>query len=242
MLRWYSQILTGLNWDLHNLSRVTSCPSIDDDDALDVAKSVLYVAYNQRLQVVQYTRGLRSVHSMMQGAMAVNVDMNLGAPSDMLAVGDASWGNPIQGPFKTRDLYGLIVTRTGASVYTTTKNLGLVCDSSSGAEAIPSGKASEILEYGRAIETGLGVPPTTPTVILTDNRANALVGSGLGTLRSRHAIRRYVSMLQRVSNGTCILKFVPDVQNPADCLTKPVPNDKYKASLRWMQGRADKNA
>ena len=57
--------------------------------------------------------------------------------------------------------------------------------------------------YHRAtcIETALGVPPTTPSIILTDNRANALVGSGLGTLRSRNAILRYVSMLQRVSNG-----------------------------------------
>ena len=39
-------------------------------------------------------------------------------------------------------------------------------------------------ECGRNIETGLGVPPTGPTLMLTDNRANALVGSGQGTLRT----------------------------------------------------------
>ena len=40
---------------------------------------------------------------------------------------------------------------------------------------------------------------------------NALVGSGAGTLRSRHALRRYVTFLQRVQTGSCI-GFLPDAE------------------------------
>ena len=75
------------------------------------------------------------------------------------------------------------------------------------------------------------------TLVLTDNRANALVGSGQGTLRSRHAIRRYVTFMQRVVSGTCSLRYLPDKENPADILTKPVPFAKAEASLRWMTGQ-----
>ena len=67
--------------------------------------------------------------------------------------------------------------------------------------------------------------------------ANALVGSGAGTLRSRHALRRYVTFLQRVQTGSCILRFLPDAQNPADFLTKPVPAAKLESSKLWLQGK-----
>ena len=85
--------------------------------------------------------------------------------------------------------------------------------------------------------TELGIPPDKPTLVMTDNKANALVGSGAGTLRSRHAIRRWVTFLQRVQTGACILRFLPDEQNPADFLTKPVPAAKLETSKLWLQGK-----
>ena len=150
---------------------------------------------------------------------------------------DATWGVDIEGPFESGDVYGLTLTRTGAQVYTTTHKLGAVVDSSHHAEAIATGKAGEIVDEARAIEVGLGVPPQKPTLVLTDNRANALVGSGQGTLRSRHAIRRYVTFLQRVQSGSVSLRYLPDKENPADILTKPVPFAKAEASMRWMMGK-----
>ena len=85
------------------------------------------------------------------------------------------------------------VTRCGAHVFATTHNLGAVVDASSFAEAIATGRAGEVIEECRAIEVALGVPPEKPTLVMTDNKANALVGSGAGTLRSRHALRRYLA-------------------------------------------------
>ena len=118
----------------------------------------------------------------------------------------------------------------------TTHNLGCVVDASYTAEQMATGKAGEALEFAREIEIGLGVPPTGPTIVLTDNKANAIVGSGQGTARARHAIRRYVTFLQRVQSNMVKLLYVPDDDNPADFLTKPVPREKLERSVAWVTG------
>ena len=38
--------------------------------------------------------------------------------------------------------------------------------------------------------------------------------------RSRHFLGRYYVMLQRVKAGDVVIRHVPDVENPADMLTK----------------------
>ena len=219
----------------HRLSKVVTCPP---EGSLDLALSVLAVAYASRNQRVLYTRGLKAVESMLSGALAATIQQDDVAPRDLVGISDATWGINCEAPFTSDDVYGVVLTRCGGKVTATTHDLGLVVDSSSFAEAIGTSKTGEIVEHGRAIETGLGVPPRQPTYVFTDNRANALVGSGAGTLRSRHAIRRYVSFLQRVETGTCKLRFLPDSENPADCLTKAVPHAKFLSSLTWMQGEA----
>ena len=169
--------------------------------------------------------------------MAATIDMQAGAPSSSVTITDSTWSLEPEGPFQSGDVYGIIMTRTGAQVYSCTHKLGIVTDASSFSEAVGTGKGGEVSECGRNIETGLGVPPTGPTLMLTDNRANALVGSGQGTLRSRHALRRYCCFLQRVKSGDVTLRYLPDLENPADCLTKPVPATKANFSKRWIMGR-----
>ena len=237
-LRWYLKILAPLNWMVHRLSTCTAAPP---EGGLDVAKSVLAVAYRERHTRITYRRGLPNSDSLLQGSMSARIEPDALPPSTTTAVADATWGIDIEGPFTCGDVYGLAVTRCGAHVYATTHNLGVVVDASSFAEAIATGRAGEIIEEARAIETALGIPPDKPTLVMTDNKANALVGSGAGTLRSRHAIRRWVTFLQRVQTGACILRFVPDEQNPADFLTKPVPAAKLETSKLWLQGKPPKS-
>ena len=186
---------------------------------------------------VTYRSKLPSAESILKGAMAATIDMQAGAPSSSVTITDSTWNLEPEGPFQSGDVYGIIMTRTGAQVYSCTHKLGIVTDASSFSEAVGTGKGGEVSECGRNIETGLGVPPTGPTLMLTDNRANALVGSGQGTLRSRHALRRYCCFLQRVKSGDVTLRYLPDLENPADCLTKPVPATKANFSKRWIMGR-----
>ena len=66
------------------------------------------------------------------------------------------------------------------------------------------------------------------------NLANHKVGSGIGgPTRSKHFLRRYHSLKQRIREGDAVLVHVPDPQMPADFLTKWIPSAKLEASLRY---------
>ena len=82
--------------------------------------------------------------------------------------------------------------------------------------------------------TYLGVPQHGPTFIGSDNKANAMIASGIALpSRSRHCLRRYLTFLQRLRRGEVEVGHVPDVENPSDFLTKFVPREKASASITY---------
>ena len=86
----------------------------------------------------------------------------------------------------------------------------------------------------REIEHVLGHPPTGPTPLLTDNRANKLVASGEGNAqRSKHFLRRYYTLKQRIARREVVMVFVNDADMPADFLTKFVGKEKIKRSVEY---------
>ena len=88
--------------------------------------------------------------------------------------------------------------------------------------------------HAREILRAFGTPAESPTPISTDNLANHKVGSGIGgPTRSKHFLRRYHSLKQRIRDGDAVLVHVPDPQMPADFLTKWIPSAKLEASLRY---------
>ena len=80
----------------------------------------------------------------------------------------------------------------------------------------------------------LGVPPTGPTLLGTDNLANQKVGSGVGCpSRSKHFLRRYHSLKQRIASEEVVLKHVDDENMPPDFMTKWIKGSKLESSLRY---------
>ena len=80
-----------------------------------------------------------------------------------------------------------------------------------------------------------GSPPDGPTFLGSDNFANALVASTWGSAtKSKHFIRRYWLVVQRVKSGDLIVGHVPDTENAADFLTKWVGKEKLAKSLRYL--------
>ena len=74
-----------------------------------------------------------------------------------------------------------------------------------------------------------------PTFVGTDNKANALVGSGRATpSRLRHCLRRYKTFTERRARGEVELGYVPDPENPTDFMTKWVSAAKLEASLEYL--------
>ena len=145
------------------------------------------------------------------------------SPGDLEATADATWGG--------HDVYSILFTYYGGAVLHTTKKIHLIIDSSTEAEAIATSKAGESVGWAREVLRAMGVPPMGPTFVGTDNLANGLVASGTSTpSRLRHCVRRYLTFLQRVKAGDCEIGHVPDVENPADFLTKFVPKAKFERS------------
>ena len=54
--------------------------------------------------------------------------------------------------------------------------------------------------------------------------------------RSRHFLRRYFALKQRITEGEIVLKHVRDEHMPADFLTKWIPKDKLNISLLYATG------
>ena len=153
--------------------------------------------------------------------------MHEGAPIDLESVADATWSDV--------SLYGVLLTKAGGTVYAGTKKINISVDSSALAEGVASSRASELTETADEFQRSVQCKSLTPTFIGSDNKSNIQVASNTGSAnRLRHALRRYFTLIQRVRSGTVSIGHVPDTENPADFLTKWVPNHaKYLASREY---------
>ena len=116
---------------------------------------------------------------------------------------------------------GFVLTRTGAKVHATTHDLGIVVDASSYAEAIGTSKAGETVEEARAIERALGIPPTAPTIVLTDNRSSAAARARCGRATRCAATCRSSSAWSRPSarSGSSRTRRTRPTASPRRCRT-----------------------
>ena len=154
--------------------------------------------------------------------------MDSPAPSELEAHADATWSH--------LNLYALVLlTYGGAAVFHQTKKIAILVDSSMETECIASSKAAEIIAYVREILRAFGTPPLGPTLLTTDNLSNQGVASGASCpSRSKHFLRRYHALQQRIRAGECTIRHINDAQMPADALTKWVSADKLKRTMRYL--------
>ena len=67
-----------------------------------------------------------------------------------------------------------------------------------------------------------------------DNKANLLVATNSASAqRSRHFLRRYYALRQRMARGECRLVKVDDANMPADFMTKWLGGPKFRTSLAY---------
>lgn len=211
---------------LHRLSCVMACPP---EAAWDVARGALAAVYAERTIGITYGGTPLGTSPRAGGSLAAHINLSKLAPAELESHADATWGD--------RNVYALILTFGGAAVLHCTKKIALAIDSSMETEAIGSSKAGESVAYAREILRALGVPPSGPTLIGTDNLANQRIASGLGCpSRSKHFLRRYFALKQRVAEGEVELRHVADEDMPADFLTKWIPAAKLEQSIAYATG------
>jgi hypothetical protein len=223
-LKFIERLHPRITLVLHRLSCVMSSPP---PEAWTVACAALAAVYAERTRGLTFGGDSLSASPRLGGRLRANIDLAEPAPAELESHADATWGD--------RNLYALILTFAGAAVLHQTKKIALILDSSMECEAIASAKAGEAIAYAREILRALGIPPDGPTLIGTDNLANQRIGTGLGApTRSRHFLRRYYTLKQRIAAGEVDLRHVSDADMPADFLTKWIPRSKLELSLEYV--------
>ena len=154
-----------------------------------------------------------------------------GAPGELAAASDSTFG--------TYDLYAYLITYHGAVVESCTKRVGVESESSMHTEAIGSVRCADRIIYARNVLCALGVPPAGPTLLVTDSKSSMLVANDAGSsARSRHYLRMYRLLQQRIACDEIAVRFVPDCENPADVLTKWVDKGKFERCLTYITGES----
>ena len=163
------------------------------------------------------------------GSMYADIQLEDGAPAELAASADSTFG--------TYDLMAYALTYYGGVVETCTKRVGVESESSMHTEGIASVRASDRIIYARDVLCVLGVPAVRPTVLLTDSKAGMLVMNNAGSsARSRHFLRMYRIIQQRIQCEQITVKHVPDSENAADVLTKWVDKTKFERCVAYLTG------
>jgi hypothetical protein len=219
------RVFIGAAKKLLHLSRVQAYPPPEAETA---ARAVLADMYDDRFMMKTFGGDLKNGAGRLRGHAAAEFKMADGAPVELELTGDASH------ELDARSVFTLLVTRYGASIGHVLKGIHMHIASSTEAEAFATGKGGELIDQAHAIERAFGIKSAEPTFVGTDNKANALVGSGKATpSRLRHCLRRYRTFTERVQRKEVSLGFVPDPENPSDFMTKWVSKDKLKKSLEY---------
>ena len=222
-LKFIERLHPRLTLVLHRLSCVMAYPP---PEAYEVARTALATVFRERDVGITFG-GARTTR--LDGRIAANVDLWQPAPATLEGHADATWGD--------RCLYALILTFGGAAVLHQVKKIAMLVDSSMESESIGTAKAAEMIAYAREILRAFGTPPDGPTLIGTDNMSNLRVASTSSCpTRSKHFLRRYEVLMQRVREGQVVLKHVPDINMPADFLTKWIPITKLDQSVVYATG------
>jgi hypothetical protein len=154
--------------------------------------------------------------------------MGDGAPEELELLADASH------TLDKSAVFALVLTMYGAEIAHVLKGVHMHIASSTEAEAYATGKAGELAEMAHEGARGIGIKLSGPTFVGTDNKANAMVGSGHALpSRLRHCLRRYRTFTERVERGEMVLGYVPDPENPSDFLTKWTTVDKNDRSVAY---------
>ena len=223
--RFLRRVHPGISVQLHRLS---CCALAPPAAARKVTRSVRRWLARRKYRGLIYGR-CADGKAELGGSMYADLQLEDGAPAELAASADSTFG--------TYDLIAYGLTYYGAVVDSCTKRVGVESEGSMHTEGIASVRASDRIMYARNILTVLGVPPTGPTLLVTDSKAGMLVINNSGSsARSRHYLRMYRILQQRIGNDHIRVKHVPDCENPADVMTKWVDKSKFERCIAYLSG------
>ena len=221
--KYIERVMPAISLPVHRLASVMiSAPP----EATTVVNTILRYLSQHIDDGLTYGGGGLSSEPRLKGGLYADFELEKGAPRQLEGTADATYGS--------FELMGNMLTFCGAAVYHKVQRIAVECGSSHEAEALASFKLLDVLLTARNVLTAVGTPPQGPTFIATDNKAHMLVAHSAGSsVRSRHFLKKYTIMQERMERKEITIGHVKDAQNPADFLTKWVSADKFKTSLAY---------
>jgi len=130
-------------------------------------------------------------------------------------------------------VYGVVVTNNGGSVYAQTKRFDSVMTGTHDAEGRATLAGTDVILRLRNVQRAMGcLDADAATVVGTDCLSNYQMAMQLAVPgRTKHILRRWKLVQERIAEGDVVLVHVPDAGMPADFLTKWLPRKKLEASL-----------
>ena len=224
--RYFERVKPRLTHFLWLFSRVSSYP-YPIDVAKMAARLLLELAYDTREEGITFGGEGLDLNPRLAGHFHEELDLDGPTHPDLEAHADTTWNcEP--------DAYAAIIMRNRGALAHGVWRMTLVCDSSQLAEAVGSSRAAEKMILFREMERGVGLGSEVPTVLTTDSSSNWQVATRhASSSRSRHALRRWRVLTQRILDGDCKLVHVDGASMPADFLTKRVEQKKVDQSVAY---------
>ena len=225
--RYFERVKPRLTYFLWRFSRVSSYP-FPIDVAKMCARLLLELAYDTKSEGITFGGEGDVVNPRLAAHFHGELDLDEPSQPDLEAHADTTWNcNP--------DAFAAIVMRNRGAVSHGVWRMTLKCDSSQLAEAVGSSRAAEKLKIVREMERGVGVAAGVPPVLTTDSSSNWQVATRHASAsRSRHALRRWRTLTQRIAEGDCKLIHIDGAVMPADFLTKRVEQKKVDRSVAFV--------
>ena len=251
-LRFPEKCTLAITLLLHRISCVQSSPPPEAQLVCDLA---LELAYVHRYDGLTFGGALSS--DRLDCGMHAHVVLEGRPAAELEGYADATWMAQLNAEYEqlpplpqlaeidpdsglelpARDLYSLITMYRGAAIFHQTKKLGVLLDQSMAHEGIATAKLADVMITAREYARALGDPQDMPTLLCSDNMPNVQVATRHGAAnRSKHMLRRYFVLMQRIQQKHIRLAFLPDPENPSDFLTKWLPQAKFNSSLCFAIG------
>ena len=221
--KYIERVMPAISLPVHRLASVMiSAPP----EATTVVNSILRYLSQHIDDGLTFGGGGLCGDPRLKGGLYADFELQRGAPVELEGTADATFGS--------FELMGNMLTYNGAAIYHKVQRIAVECGSSHEAEALASFKLLDVLLTARNVLTQFGTPPQGPTFVATDNKAHMLVSHNAGSsVRSRHFLKKYKILQERMERKEVTVGHVSDKENPADFLTKWVSADKFKASVAY---------
>ena len=140
---------------------------------------------------------------------------------------DADWASDLD---SRHSVSGSVFIMTGGAVSWMSHKQATVALSTTEAEYVALGSATQEVIWLRKLLNDLGVDTTKPTIIHEDNQgAIAIARNPVGHKRTKHIDIKHHFVREQVDNGVVMIKYCQSKDMLADILTKPLSKGQHEA-------------